>query len=207
MFRSFIVPFLGEYQNTFPNAILDIRRNERDPILQAIRKQEIDAGFIVMPIQLSELGEAIRFEQVCSSYLELICSPENELAQKETIALDDLNGQKYCLFNDESHDYVFDQLQYMCGPLPLILRSDDSWAIHEAIIRKNAVCFSRVMLSQVSRENTFDDLRSVSIKHLVDANSHMGWVTNTQKPLSNAALTLISLITEQIKKDTAEAVS
>jgi hypothetical protein len=45
--------------------------------------------------------------------------------EKQIITLDDLKRQQYGLFNDESHDYVFDQLQYMCGPLPLALRTDD----------------------------------------------------------------------------------
>ncbi|MBR1686406.1 MAG: LysR family transcriptional regulator, partial [Clostridia bacterium] len=115
MFTSFITCFLGAFQEKYPNVFLDIRRYERDQILQAVRNQEIDAGFIVMPNNLLELGEGIRFTQVRQSRIALVCAPENEILKKEKITLEDLKAQKYCLFNDESHDYLFNQLQYLCG--------------------------------------------------------------------------------------------
>lgn len=204
MFTSFINCFLGAFQEEYPCVMLDIRRYERDQILQAIRNQEIDAGFIVMPNNLTELGEGIRFEQVCQSHIELVCAPENELLQKDQITLEDLKAQQYCLFNDESHDSLFSQLQFLCGPLPLVMRSDDSWAMHEIIRRKNAVCFSRIMLGPLSREHTFDDLKTVSISHLVDDHSNMGWVTSAHKALSAPAKRLLELVTAQIKKSVAE---
>lgn len=92
MFTSFITCFLGEFQRDYPHVLLDIRRYERDQILQAIRNREIDAGFIVMPSNLLELGEGIRFEQVCQSNLMLVCAPENELLKKERVTLDDLKA-------------------------------------------------------------------------------------------------------------------
>ncbi|MBQ9306789.1 MAG: LysR family transcriptional regulator [Clostridia bacterium] len=204
MFTSFITCFLGAFQEKYPNVFLDIRRYERDQILQAVRNQEIDAGFIVMPNNLLELGEGIRFTQVRQSRIALVCAPENEILKKEKITLEDLKAQKYCLFNDESHDYLFNQLQYLCGPLPLVMRSDDSWAMHEVIRKKNAVCFSRMMLGPLSREHTFDDLKIVSMGHLVDDHSNMGWVTNINGTLSPAASLLISLVTEEITKSAAE---
>lgn len=203
MFTSFIYCFLGSFQEEYPEVLLDIRRYERDQILQAVRNQEIDAGFIVMPNNLLELGEGIKFEQVCQSHIELVCTPENDLLKKERITLDDLKAQQYCMFNDESHDYIFSQLQFMCGPLPLVMRSDDSWAMHEVIRQKNAVCFSRTMLGPLSREHTFDDLKMIPIDHLVDDHSNMGWVTNEYNELSAPAKRLIGLITEEIRKSAA----
>lgn len=204
MFTSFITCFLGAFQEEYPNVLLDIRRYERDQILQAVRNQEIDAGFIVMPSNLAELGEGIRFEQVSQSHIELVCAPENELLRKERITLDDLKAQQYCLFNDESHDRIFSQLQFLCGPLPLVFRSDDSWAMHEIVRKKNAVCFSRVMLTPLSREHTFDDLKTIPIGHLVDDHSNMGWVTSAMNELSPPAKRLLDLVTEEIKKSAAK---
>ncbi len=204
MFTSFITCFLGIFQKEYPNVMLDIRRYERDQILQAVRNQEIDAGFIVMPNNLLELGEGVKFEQVSQSHIVLVCAPENELLQKEHITLDDLKKQQYCMFNDESHDYIFNQLQFMCGPLQLVMRSDDSWAMHEIIRKKNAVCFSRTMLGPLSREHTFDDLKEIPISHLIDDHSNMGWVTNAHNELSAPAQRLIELITEEIKKSAAD---
>lgn len=184
------------------NALVSAADTLSDP--QAIRNREIDAGFIVMPSNLLELGEGIRFEQVCQSNLMLVCAPENELLKKERVTLDDLKTQQYCLFNDESHDSLFSQLQFLCGPLPLVMRCDDSWAMHEIIRRKNAVCFSRTMLGPLSREHTFDDLKAIPISHLVDDHSNMGWVTSAHSALSAPAKRLIDLVTAEIKKSAAE---
>lgn len=200
MLTPFITTFLDSFREEFPDAHLDIRRNERVPILQAIRNHEIDAGFIVIPANPLELGEGLRFEQVCHSHIVMVCSAENELLKKTKVTFDDLKTQRYCMFNDESHDYIFNQLQYMCGPLPLVLCSDDSWAIHEAVCKLNAVCFSRTILHPLSREHTFDDLKTIPISHLVDDSSHMGWVTNAYSELSPPAKKLIGMITEEIKK-------
>ena len=204
MLTSFIDCFLGAFQKEFPNVMLDIRRYERDQILQAVRNQEIDAGFIVMPNNLLELGEGVQFEQVCQSNIMLICSAENELLQKEIITLDDLKSQQYCMYNDESQDYLFNQLQFLCGPLPLIMRSDDSWAMHEVICKKNAVSFGRAILASLSREEASDDLKMVSIGHLVDDHSNMGWITNSYHGPSAPAMKLMKMITEEIKKSVAE---
>ena len=199
MLKPFINTFLGEYQKEYPQTILDIRCSERNIILEMVRHKEIDAGFIVMPRSLSELGEELAFEQICHTKTVLVCSPENPILNKEEITIEDLKKQKFCLFNDEANEYIFEQLQYMCGPLSLVFRTDDSWAMSEAIYKFNAVCLGRVVQGQLSREKTFKKLKFRTIGHLVDDNSVLGWVTNTQRALSDPAKHLISMITEQMK--------
>ena len=76
--------------------------------------------------------------------------------------------------------------------------------MHEVIRKKNAVCFSRTMLGPLSREHTFDDLKSLSLSHLVDDHSNMGWATNAHRELPEPARKLIDMITEEIKKSVAE---
>lgn len=207
MLKPFISAYLGPFHEAYAHTMLDIRCCEQSAILKMVRDKEIDAGFIVRPLMLSELGEELAFEQVFHSNLVLVCSSENSLLQKEEITHDDLKEQKFCLFNDESHDYVFNQLQYMCGPLHLAFRTDDSWAMHEIVQKLNAVCFGRIEQGNLSREITFDDLKTVSIAHLVDSSISLGWVTNTHHTMSAPAKYLIKAITEQIKVDAAGAAS
>lgn len=207
MLRPFINSYLGDYQKEYPHVMLDMCCSNRNTIIEKLRNNEIDAGFIAMPILLSDLGEEITFEPVCYTKIVLACSSDNPMLKKEVITLDDLKEQKFCLFNDESYDYVFDQLQYMCGSLSLVFRTDDILAMSEAIHRLNAVCFVRVAQKQLFKENIFKDMNYISIGHLIDDHSTLAWVTNTHYPLSKPAKRLMSMITEQIKTDTTERVS
>ncbi len=205
--KPFINAYLGPFQKAYAHTQLDIRCSEQSAILELVRNKKIDAGFIVRPLMLSELGEQLAFEQVFHANLVLVCSSESPLLLKKEITLDDLKEQKFCLFHDESHDYVFNQLQYMCGPLRLIFQTDDGWTMHEAVRKLNAVCFGRTVQGKLLGETAFDDLKTIPISHLVDSNVSVGWVTNTQRTLPEPAKYLIKAITEQIKMDAAEAAS
>lgn len=207
MLKPFINTFFDSYKKEYPHTILDIRCNEQDEILKKVRKKEIDAGLIVLPRELADLGEELNFEPVLSTKVVLICSPENPILQKEPMKLEDLKEQKFCLFNDGSYDYIFDQMQYMCGPLSLAFRTDDVWAMKEAIIKLNAVGFIRDMQGLLSREDVFNGLKIRSIGHLVDDNSTLAWVYNTHCIMSEPAKALMLMISEQIKTDAAEATS
>lgn len=199
---AFIKVFLDEFKNEYPNVIVDMSQHQRNTILEKIRNEEVDAGFIPLPEELGDLGQELNFEPVCHTRIELICSKNNPIASKEKITLEDLKKMKFCMFNDDSYNYVFNQMQYMCGPLSIIFRSDDYEAIKNVIIEMEAVCLVRTNESSLSDASWLDEMHHFFIGHLIDDDSILAWVINTNCNLSEPARAFMNLISEKIKTDT-----
>ena len=203
LLMPFVEGYLDTYQQEYPDVILDIQKSSRKQIFEDVRNHTIDAGFTVMPVMLSDLGEELTFTKLFTARTVMVCSENNVILKKDEITEDDLRAQKYCLFNDETNEYVFNQLQYRCGPLNVIFRTDDAWAMKKVIEAKNAVCLGRIDEAAFAWEKTvFEGLHFVSIDHLADVHCTLGWVTNHQYEMAEHTKRLLDIISETIKKDT-----
>lgn len=200
--EPFISTFLDGYSDNYRTVQLDISLHELDSIIERLHKQEIDAGFIAVKQIDDQSLQHLTFTPICDSKLSLFCSPKNELAKLDRpITFDDLKKQRFSLFNDRFHDSIFETLQYQCGPLQLVLRVDDAWAMEETITKLNTVCFGRKLQSELSPSTDFSDCVSIDISHLIDDNFKIGWLTNPNHMLSDKAKLLIEEITASIKKN------
>lgn len=110
-----------------------------------------------------------------------------------------LKDQIFCIYNETFQEFLFDRLQFMCGPLKLVMRADDPWAMHEAMDRLNAVTIGREALGLLSRDPVMDDVHIISISNLIDDNASLGWLTNPNYELSETTKNLITLINQDIK--------
>lgn len=200
--KAFMKVFLDDFKKEYPNVVVEMSQHQREIILEKIRNEEIDAGFISLPEELGDLGQELNFEPLLHTRIELICSKDNPITSKKELTLDDLKELNFCMFNDDSYDYVFNQMQYMCGPLSVIFRSDDYEAIKNAIIEMNAVSLVRYNESSLTNSSWLDDMHHFPTGHLIDDNSILAWVINTNRNLSEPTRVLMNLISEQIKTDT-----
>lgn len=202
MLRPFINTFIDNCLSNFENVQFDISCHEFESIVRRVRNEEIDAGFIAINNAHDEAIRSLEFIPVCDSKLVLLCSPANELNKlNRPITLEDLKNQKFSIFNDKFHDEIFEKLQFQCGPLSLVLRTDDAWAMEESIIKLNTVCFGRTLQSNLSGNGDFSSMAKIDIGHIIDDNFKLGWLTNPNYMLSREAQKLIEEITLEIKKD------
>ncbi len=199
MFPSFVIPYLDHYEDLFSHCRLDICMSELERITDDLRGHRIDAGFIGINTSLSPAIEGLLFRPVIQSRMVLGCSENNPLAQKDTVTAEDLREQVFCLYNEEFQEFLFDRLQFICGPLKIIMRVDDAWAMNEAIDRLNAVCIGREALGRLSRDEAMKNIHTISISNLIDDSASLGWLLNPNYGLSEPASKLIDLITEDIK--------
>lgn len=199
--KPFLTPFISKATSTYQHVQLDMSCHELSSIIARLHSQEIDAGFIAIKQNDDLFLQHLTFTPICDSKLTLICSPKNVLAQLDgPISWDDLKGQKFSLFNDPFHDALFEKLQFQCGPLQLVLRVDDSWAMREAINELNTICFERRLQSDLSANTDFSDFVNIDIGHLIDDHFTLGWLTNPNRMLSQEAQSLLNDITTAIKK-------
>lgn len=202
MLKPFINTFIENYSNKFENIQVDISCHEFESIVRRVNNQEIDAGFIAINNFHDESIRNLEFTPVCDSKLVLLCSPDNALSTLERpISLEDLKEQRFSMFNDKFHDDIFERLQFQCGPLTLVLRVDDAWAMNTAITKLNTICFSRTLQGNLSSSTDFSNLKTIDIGHIIDDNFKLGWLTNPNYMLSAKTQELLNEITLKIKKD------
>lgn len=126
-------------------------------------------------------------------------SENSDLLDRE-VTLNNLKQQKFCLFDDVYHEILFERLQFLCGPLNLILKTDDYWAICEAVTRLNAVCIGRSQQGMLSWESASRDVMMVDIGHLINDNTVLGWLTNPRVEQSKPFLEMLEDIIEETRQ-------
>ncbi len=202
MFTAFMKPFIEQYSDWYEDVFYDISRDDTQSIINLVRNGEIDAGFIASSDIESEWMKDLIFQPVCYGKIVLGVSATSPL-RDHPVTLEELKRQKYCLYDDLYHETLFDRLQYLCGPLDLILKTDDHWAITEAVTKLDAVSLGRDLQGRFSREENTGDIAMLEVGHLFNDKISLGWVLNPRVQHSDAAEDLIEQITEEIKKEAA----
>lgn len=199
MFKAFMNPFINCYESKYSRVFYDISCSSTKSIITSVRNGDIDAGFIASSDIESEWIKDLVFRPVCEGKIVLGVSKESTLLGKLP-DLEELKRQKYCIYDDIYHELLFDKLQYLCGPLDLILKTDDHWAVTETVKKLNAVCVGRNLQGMFSRENPENEIMPVNIGHLINDNVTMGWLTNPRVKRSDAAEEMIEQITEELSR-------
>ncbi len=194
--------YINEFSKKYPDISVDMRRCLRSELLEKIKKEEVDAGLMSLPQELGDLGQELNFEPVCHTRIELICSKDHPLASKSQITLNDVKDLKFCMPHDESYDYVFNQMQYMCGPMSIVFRTDDCHLLKKAMVEMNAVSLIRAVEGNLTKSDWLNDMKCFSLGHLIDDNSILAWVYNIHRKYSNSTKYLMNKISSQIKTDT-----
>ncbi|MDN2453594.1 LysR family transcriptional regulator [Lactobacillus sp. UCMA15818] len=202
MLKPFMNTFIDNYASKFKNVQFDISCHEFESIVRRVHNQEIDAGFIAINNIQDAAVKGLVFTPVCDSKLVLLCAPDNFLnTLGRPITLEDLKKQQFSIFNDKFHDEIFEKLQFQCGPLSLILRVDDAWAMNKAIIKLNTVCFGRILQGDLSSNPNFSNLKTIDVGHIIDDNFKLGWLTNPNHMISKKTRELLQDITAEIKRE------
>ena len=199
MFKAFMEPFIQNYESRYKSVSYEISRDSTKSIIALVRSGEINAGFIASSDIESEWIKDLSFQPVCYGNIVLGVSKKNDLAKKKP-TFEDMKKQRYCLYDDIYHELLFDRLQFFCGPLDLILKTDDHWAISEAVTKLNAVCIGRDLQAVFSREDKNEDLVSVDIGHLINDRFALGWLTNPRISQPEAAQALIHEVSRGLNK-------
>lgn len=198
LFPSFVLPFFEHFQHS--DITLDIHCSDFRDIVDNVSAHAIDAGFIAADSSFQPDPQFLHYEEICRTKIVMFCRPDNSIVQKAQLTAENLKNQKFCLYSDSFHDQIFERLQFLCGPLKLIMKTDDTWAIHEAVFRCNAVGLGRIVQGKLSRDTIMQDVKTVDLSHIINDNASLGWLTNPKYSLSPACRKMLQEITSDIQK-------
>lgn len=158
------------------------------------------AGFIPLNQATKPLIPDLNFTKVAESKLNLIVSPDNPLLEKGTLTVHDLRHQRFALFNDVANEQIFRHLQFLCGPLKVIINLDNAWSMYATITKLNAVCLGRTFQTHHSPYSPLADLPEIELGDLIDNHLEFGWLTNPNDELSATTVELTRMVTLPFKK-------
>lgn len=202
--NTMLKPILEEYLNLYEKlgdqVNLSIYQYPQDVLIEKVRRHELAAGFIPLNQAGKALIKDLTFTKVADSELKLIISPKNHLVEKETLTIDDLRSQRFALFNDIANEQIFRHLQFLCGPLKVILNLDSAWSMYSTITKLNAVCLGRTFQLRHADYAPLALLPKISLSNLIDSRFEFGWLTNPADQLSPTATKLIERINARLKQ-------
>lgn len=197
LLRPMINEFIEMYRTGHP---LIMQADDSDNIIDRVRRETLDAGFIAIDERHQRQLLGLEFESVHHGHIKLITSPNNELQNlNRPLELDDLKYQRFALFNDPYNDQLFNHLELLCGPLEVITRLDDAWGMYEVITKLNATCLARDWQARHSTDQEFASLPTADLSNIIDNRFELGWVLNPHHKLTDFTKTLIANINKQLK--------
>ncbi|QID93394.1 hypothetical protein ACHEXG_02000 [Limosilactobacillus fermentum] len=119
------------------------------------------------------------------------------MLEKGTLTVHDLRHQRFALFNDVANEQIFRHLQFLCGPLKVIINLDNAWSMYATITKLNAVCLGRTFQTHHSPYSPLADLPEIELGDLIDSHFEFGWLTNPNDELSATTVELIDHINDR----------
>ncbi|KGH90980.1 LysR family transcriptional regulator [Oenococcus oeni] len=178
MLKPFLNEYLAMYQDVPTKFNMEISQETVTQIIDGIRSHRINLGFIAINDSNKAEIHGLEFKPVHVGHLKLFLSPDNQLVKKQKINIEDLQKQRFALFNDPYNDRIFEHLQYLCGPLKTVIKTDDGWAMYTTIKKANAVALVRDWQTSYSSYEPLQKLPSLDISNLIDDRFYLGWLTN-----------------------------
>ncbi|MFQ9706196.1 MAG: LysR family transcriptional regulator [Limosilactobacillus pontis] len=197
--NTFLKPMLTEFLKAYDsNTTLLLKRESSSTIIEQVRRQELDAGFIAIDSKHQADLLGLKFIKVHDGHISLITSKQNPLLSKDRVTEEELARQKFALFNDPYNDQLFEHLQFICGPLETVARLDDSWAMYTVITKLNAVCLARDWQALHSPDELFATLPKINLSNIINDRFTLGWVINPAADLDQTTKFLIQNINKQL---------
>ncbi|KRK89555.1 LysR family transcriptional regulator [Lentilactobacillus sunkii] len=199
--NTILKPFLNEYiqmQKQNMSFRLNLIQTSSADVVDLVAHHSVDLGFAAINDYSHNDIKHLAFRPVHDGHLRLFTSAHNELKNCRQVTTTQLRQQRFVLFDDPYNENIFRQLQYLCGPLDVVLRTSDPWTIMSSIRELNAVTFARDWQTKFSVYSPLEKLPSISVENLVDDRFVLGWVYDNSKLLSPMLMDIMQKTTNKL---------
>lgn len=195
---------ITEFLKSSNDVYLDVSVGHGSSVINNVRSHKIDAGYLALSNdEVNGLPNNLEFLPVCSSSMSIMVGPNSELYHYHgKLTTDLLKKQRYCIFNDTFNHKTFEQLQFVCGPLDLVLSSDDGAFLVNSIIANDLVGIGRNV--KLANEYWADKqgLQYIDLNDLVPSSFQFGVLMNKDENLPEATEKFIKKLNQKIIGET-----
>jgi LysR family transcriptional regulator, transcription activator of glutamate synthase operon len=141
-FMTFLLNPLAAFKADFPNVNIDIKEQETQEVIDAIKQQDIDIGMIAMHTGLKNLTGDLEFKTLVKGEMKVYVNKSSPLAIYDTITPHDLINQTIVMYNGDYIKWFVNDFIDQFGPLNTLFTSNNTEVIRKAILENLAISFS-----------------------------------------------------------------
>jgi DNA-binding transcriptional LysR family regulator len=132
---SLLVSVLTGLKKEFPELRLEITEKGTNEILEDVRQNRMDIGFVLLP-DLKQVPEGLSVERLKEDKVVIGMSRQSPLASSRQLTVEDLKGQRLALYPD---DYISQIVAELGDAVEVLFTSNNIDAIVRALLENWAV--------------------------------------------------------------------
>lgn len=193
--------YIDERKKNQDFSYIDLRQYSSEEIIRLVAERNLDLGFVDADHSLAEHISNLSFHPIHTGGLDLFIRNDSPLAAVPQLGPREIRTQRFVLLNDPFNERAFDQLQNLCGPLEVELRTGDYQVACKAVEQLGSAFIACDLLLKNTVPNySARPLIEKSLAGLIDSRFTYGWVTNPQQPLDDQTRDFISRVCSHILK-------
>lgn len=177
----FLFRTLSHLKNLYPNVNFTLTEMKTEAILQEVKQNRIDIGFIVLDEQLPKQHHDLHFEKLLRGTIKVMVSKKSPLALNKSITYEQLSRLPIVLYNSEFIRGVIQRLTKQLGPLNIMMTTNSTGILRESLREPVAVSIAPDYGPVTTRTA---DLVSLELEDVDIPDHHLGWVRAKDAPLS-----------------------
>ncbi|ANY67999.1 hypothetical protein BBD42_17095 [Paenibacillus sp. BIHB 4019] len=199
-----LIHTLSSIKKDYPLIKFELSEKNSGDILKDVRNHKTHAGLIVKSKDdLDFNGNGLEFHPLREGKIVICASKHSPLAAKKKVAARELLHYNFVLYSDEFIDQFIVDLGELCGPIPILFRTDQSNAIASALSQNLAITvghdYSFLQDDQIHNGN----LVLIEVEDLQQRPFEIGWL----KVHSKQPNRLIELFMERFNREASPLLS
>jgi len=193
-FMTFILNPLARFKADFPNVDFEIKEQETQEIIEAIKQHHADIGMIAIHGGLKDMPEELEFKPLINGEMKVYVNKNSPLAIYDTVTPQELINQTIVMYNGDYIKWFVNDFLQQFGPLNILFTSNNSEVIRKAIQKNLAITFAPDSYTKNSEVLPKD---KVKIIHIIDHNPvkmSFGLVHSKKRPLTASAAKFINYV-------------
>ncbi|MGE6230368.1 LysR family transcriptional regulator [Paenibacillus chitinolyticus] len=136
---SLLVDAVAGFKQDYPLVRMEIAEKGSQEILDDIRHNRLDIGFIILFESLLKKSEGVTFERLLEGKMVVAMSDKSPLAYRGIVTPEMLRAQPVVLYNDEYVRWFMNRFAAEHGEVDILFTTNNTDAIRKAVEEQNAV--------------------------------------------------------------------
>ncbi|WP_042352847.1 LysR family transcriptional regulator [Bacillus massiliigorillae] len=182
-----LVNIVSNFKKDFPNVKIELLEKGPKDIIEDIKKNQIDIGFIIFHDDFAQKSYELSVERLIEGKLVVGVSKNSPLALEKAITPEQLQQQTMVLYDDDYIRWVMEQFVAKYGPVDILFTSNNTEAIQNAVKEQLAVTVGLDYSFKSSAPYKKKRMVTVPLE-IPDLESvYYGWVCREEKNASKLA--------------------
>jgi LysR family transcriptional regulator, transcription activator of glutamate synthase operon len=193
-FMTFLLNPLATFKADFPNVNIEIKEQETQEVIDAIKQQDVDIGMIAIHGGMKNITEDLEFKPLIKGEMKVYVNKNSPLAIFDTVTPHELINQTIVMYNGDYIKWFVNDFLHQFGPLNILFTSNNTEVIRKAILKNLAITFSPDWYTKNHELPSKDKVKTLHIVNHDPVKMAFGLVYSKRRPLSASSAKFIKYV-------------